>query len=133
VTQIAERRQTELTNELAGTSSPAPLIHPNLAEAYHRKVAALHEAFSEPASRDEACDLIRSLIEVIRLVPEELRIEIKGLSSPAFLSCAGRRTKGSPALRPSENPSIEVPHGRRRRIARAVVRASGRSKPILYR
>jgi site-specific DNA recombinase len=78
--RILERRQTELTNELAGASSPAPLIHPNLAEVYRRKVAALHEALREPTSKDEAFDLIRSLIEVIRLVPVDgkLRVEIKG-------------------------------------------------------
>jgi site-specific DNA recombinase len=78
--RTVERRQTELTTELAGASAPAPLIHPNLAEVYRRKVAALHEALREPGSKDEAFELIRSLIEVIRLVPDEgrLRVEIKG-------------------------------------------------------
>jgi site-specific DNA recombinase len=47
---------------------------------YRQKVASLHEALTDPISRDEAFDTIRSLIEKIRLVPEnnELRIEIKG-------------------------------------------------------
>src|SRR5262249_56920259 len=78
--RIRGRGQSELTNEVAGASSPAPLIHPNLAEVYRQKVAALNEALREPASKDEAFDLIRSLIEAIRLVPEDgkLRIEIKG-------------------------------------------------------
>src|SRR5262249_49695802 len=49
--RILERRQSELTNELAGASSPAPLIHPNLAEVYRQKVAALNEALREPASK----------------------------------------------------------------------------------
>lgn len=75
-----EERQAALESALAVSTAPAPLIHPNLAEIYRQKVAALHEALTNPASRDEAFDTIRSLIEEIRLVPldGELRIEIKG-------------------------------------------------------
>ena len=75
-----EQRQVELGEGLAQASAPPPLIHPNLAEVYRRKIEALHEALREPTTKDEAFDLVRSLIEVIRLVPDEgkLRIEIKG-------------------------------------------------------
>jgi hypothetical protein len=41
-------------------------IHPNLAEVYRQRVAALQDALHAPSSRDEAFDLIRSLIEQIR-------------------------------------------------------------------
>jgi site-specific DNA recombinase len=61
-----EKRQSELEKALAVTTAPAPLIHPNLAEVYRQKVAALHEALADPTSRDEAFDTIRSLIEEIR-------------------------------------------------------------------
>jgi hypothetical protein len=56
------------------------LIHPNLAEAYRQQVEQLHQALHNPATRDEAFELIRSLIDEIRLVPEaaELRVELKG-------------------------------------------------------
>jgi len=39
-----------------------------------------HEPLREPATKDEAFDLVRSLIEATRLVPEEgeLPIEVKG-------------------------------------------------------
>ena len=75
-----EARQAKLERVLAVSAAPEPLIHPNLAEIYRQKVAALHEALADPTSRDEAFDTIRSLIEEIRLVPEngELRIEIRG-------------------------------------------------------
>jgi site-specific DNA recombinase len=75
-----ECRQTELQQSLAAREAPAPLIHPNLAEVYRQRVAALQDALHAPSSRDEAFDLIRSLIEQIRLVPDSgaLRIEIKG-------------------------------------------------------
>jgi site-specific DNA recombinase len=84
-----EQRQSELEQALATASAPAPLIHPNLAEIYRQKVAALHEALTDPISRDEAFDTIRSLIEEIRLVPEagELRIEIKGELGGIFSLC----------------------------------------------
>jgi site-specific DNA recombinase len=78
--RLLEARQTELGKALALARAPVPLIHPNLAEVYRQKVAALHEVLRDPGSRDEAFNVIRSLINEIRLVPPdgELRIEIKG-------------------------------------------------------
>jgi site-specific DNA recombinase len=69
-----------LQHELAATDAPAPLIHPNLAEVYRQRVGGLHDALRDPTTRDEPFALIRSLIDEIRLVPEngELRIELRG-------------------------------------------------------
>lgn len=52
---------------------PSPVrLHPNLAEAYRIKVAALHEALEDEETRDEAFEIIRSLIEkvIIHDLPE---------------------------------------------------------------
>lgn len=75
-----ERRQDELTAQLAEADVPAPLVHPNLAEIYRRKVAELHVTLNHDDSRAEAADIIRSLIDEIVLIPEngELRIDLKG-------------------------------------------------------
>ncbi len=75
-----ERRQDELTTLLATAEQPEPLIHPNLAEVYRRKVAALHEALQCDETRLEAAEIIRSLVDEIVLTPEhgELRIDLKG-------------------------------------------------------
>ena len=75
-----ERRQDELTTRLATAEQPEPLIHPNLAEVYRRKVAALHEALQCDETRLEASEIIRSLVDEIVLTPEhgELRIDLKG-------------------------------------------------------
>ncbi len=75
-----ERRQDELTTRLATAEQPEPLIHPNLAEVYRRKVAALHEALQCDDTRLEAAEIIRSLVDEIVLTPEhgELRIDLKG-------------------------------------------------------
>ena len=88
--------QGELQQALAVTAAPAPLIHPNLAEVYRQRVVALQDALHDPSSRDEAFDLIRSLIDEIRLVPDngELRIEIKGeLAGILELCDAGAKQK----------------------------------------
>ena len=74
-------RQDRLQAELAAApEAHQPLLHPNLAEVYRSKVAALHDALTDEVMRDEAFELIRSLLEKIVLVPdgEELRIEIHG-------------------------------------------------------
>ena len=65
---------------LATAEQPKPLIHPNLAEVYRRKVAALHEALQCDETRLEAVEIIRSLVDEIVLTPEngELRIDLKG-------------------------------------------------------
>lgn len=46
------------------------MIHPNLAEVYRQQVERLHNALQDAASRDEAFELVRSLLDEIRLVPE---------------------------------------------------------------
>jgi site-specific DNA recombinase len=101
-----EARQLTLQHELTATDAPAPLIHPNLAEVYRQRVARLHDALCDPTTRDEVFALIRSLIDEIRLVPEngELRIELRGAlagilglaadsKKPGGLSAAGLLSK----------------------------------------
>ena len=52
----------------------------------------MHEALHDAGSRDEAFDVIRSLIDEIRLVPVdgELRIEIKGELAGILELCDAR-------------------------------------------
>ena len=56
------------------------LLHPNLAEVYRQKVAALHEAPGRQASRDQWFELTRSLMEKVVLTPVngELEIDLHG-------------------------------------------------------
>ena len=49
-----ERRRLELERELETVKGPAPRLHPNVAEAYRRKVEELHAALRvQPASSFE--------------------------------------------------------------------------------
>jgi site-specific DNA recombinase len=75
-----EAREDELNATLAAKPDAKPFLHPNMAEMYREKVAALHEVLKAEDVRDEAFDIIRSLIEEVRLVPEggELKVELRG-------------------------------------------------------
>jgi len=73
-----------------------PLIHPNLAEAYRRKVAGLHEALADESTRAEAMERIRSLVDAIILVPENgvLRVEVQGELAAIFALAAQGKKSG---------------------------------------
>ena len=92
-----EARQEELNTKLANAKDPEPLIHPNLAEIYRRKVADLNEALNQDDVRAEAGEIIRSLIDEIVLTPdgEALRIDLKG-ELAAILSLAADSKKPAP-------------------------------------
>jgi hypothetical protein len=104
-----EARQAELKATLADTKAPEPLIHPNLAEIYRRKVADLHVALDEQRTRDQAFELIRSLIDEIVLTPEkgELRIDLKGELAGILNVCAGNK-KPAPMIRGGHTQIVMV-------------------------
>jgi DNA invertase Pin-like site-specific DNA recombinase len=89
-----EARQLALQQDLEGARAPAPLLRPSLAEVYRQRVEHLHEALREDGTRDETFDLIRSLIDEIRLVPDDgqLRIELRG-EPAAILALAANNKK----------------------------------------
>ena len=72
-----EARKVELAAALKHAPAPAPRLHRKLAEIYRHKVANLQEELSRPELRAEAAEAIRSLVEEIRLVPENGRLEIE--------------------------------------------------------
>jgi hypothetical protein len=72
-----EARKEELQSTLEAAPKPLPRLHPNLAELYSRKVAKLHESLNDPQFRDEAAQVLRGLIEEIRLIPKNGRLEIE--------------------------------------------------------
>ena len=51
-----------------------------MAEVYRSKIVALHLALNDEATRGEATDILRSLIDTILLTPGdgELQIELRG-------------------------------------------------------
>ena len=67
--------------ELAGVSDAPVRLHPNLAAVYRRKVAALQDLLQDEATRTEAVEIIRTLIEQVILRPTTggaLELELVG-------------------------------------------------------
>jgi site-specific DNA recombinase len=92
-----ETRQQALQQAIASASAPLPLIHPNLALVYRNRVAALSDALASPETRADAFDTIRSLIDEIRLVPDDgkLRIDIYGELAGILAIAANTNKPGS--------------------------------------
>lgn len=65
--------------ELAQAVEPAPRLHRNLAEVYRQRMAQLSEVLMADDGA-EAREVVRGLVEAIRLIPEagRLRIEVRG-------------------------------------------------------
>ena len=90
-----EARKDEISAKIAAMSEPGPFLHPNLAEVYRSKVAELGRLLEDPATRQEAFELIRSLIETIGLVPEDrqLKVELRGELAAILELCAANAKK----------------------------------------
>ena len=79
--EALEARQSQVAKELAGLSEEPVRLHPNLADLYRQKVAALQGLLESDATRIEAVAIIRSLVEkvIFRPIPEAgLEIELVG-------------------------------------------------------
>ncbi len=74
-----EARQDELTARLAQAPSDAPVIHPNIANLYRRKVERLAEALSHPDDATEAALALRELIDRIVITPGPKRGEVNAV------------------------------------------------------
>ena len=61
----------------AGIGPPQPLIHPNLAEIYRTKIENLPSLLDDPECKTEAFDIIRGLIDDVRLVPEKGNLSVE--------------------------------------------------------
>jgi site-specific DNA recombinase len=85
-----------LTEQLAAAEEPLPLLHSNMAMLYRERISALHESLQAEATRAEAAELLRSLVDQITLVPEAgaLSIVLRG-DLAALLSFASNKQKPS--------------------------------------
>ena len=97
-----EAREDELNTLLAALPPKEPALMPELAELYRQKVADLHRLLIDPSTKDEAFGIIRTLIDEVRLIPEDgkLRVELRGaLAGILALSQAGAKTSATDASR----------------------------------
>ena len=94
-----EERKAALEREIAATPSPPPLIHPNLAELYRRKVERLHESLNAEETRGEAAEALRSIVDEIRLVPKKdgaLEIDLYGELGAILATTNDKTASGRP-------------------------------------
>ena len=79
--EALEARQTGLARELSGLKEEPVRLHPNLAALYQRKVATLHDLLGSEATRTEAVEIIRSLVDQVTFRPtagDALEIDLVG-------------------------------------------------------
>ena len=92
-----EDRKTELIALIAGDVEPAPLLHPNMALIYRQRVSDLHSKLMDNKTVVEAVEVLRGLIDEVRLVPEDgtLAIVLRG-DLAALLSYSTDKKKPDP-------------------------------------
>ena len=88
-----EQRKLELDRSAPIQPDATPLLHPGLAQNYRRQVENLTKALGEDAMRVEAAEVIRSLIEEIRMVPMEDGLVIELVGELASILALGQEQK----------------------------------------
>ncbi len=88
-----EARKAELTELLAHAQEPPPLLHPNMAEIYHQKIAALYRELQSEETKAQAAEAFRSLVSRVDLVPEggTLAILLRGDLAAILRFVAGKK------------------------------------------
>ncbi len=69
--ELETEKAVLLSQKDMASNIPNVSVHPNLAAVYHRKVEELESLLDDAKHRDEAMELIRSLIDKIVLTPKE--------------------------------------------------------------
>ena len=103
---VLEARRTELMASLDAAPSPAPRLHPNIAEVYRDKVAHLVSALNDDGTRAEASEAIRALIDEVRLAPEDGALKIELYGELAALLAHGNDAKNNHPR--AKDPGVQV-------------------------
>jgi len=90
----AEKARHE--NALNAAPEDKPLLHPNLAAIYRARIENLETALRDPHHDREAFDVVRGLVEEVRIIPAggEITIELRG-ELAGILAVAETAKKGS--------------------------------------
>ena len=98
-----EKHKARLVKLTGDRVEEPPTLHPALAEVYRRKVEKLTQALNKEEQRSEAAEMLRSMIQTIRLVPEDGQLTIELVGELA----------GVLALTNEKTPRLVGPGGRR--------------------
>ena len=116
-----EARKSELAAVVKQAPEPAPRLHPRLADIYGDKVERLWDSLNAEGTRAEAAEALRSLIEEIRLVPEDdhLEIELAGDLAGILALTAGSK---KPVTMDRDGLQVTLVAGTRDQLYRTVMR-----------
>ena len=98
-----EARRLELADKLENAPGPAPRLHPNLAEVYARKVTELVVALNDEKIQAEAAETLRLLIDEVRLIPADGKLDIELYGELAALLNLGANKNPQ-----AKNPGVQV-------------------------
>ena len=83
---------------IAAAPVPVLRLHPNLAELYRQKVADLRAALADPATRAEALEILRGLVErvTVKAEGEGFTIELVGeIARMVAMAAEAKNTKAA--------------------------------------
>lgn len=80
-----ETEKNHLDQDLAGPAPEPVRFHPNVVDIYVSKVNGLREALNEVGAREEAAEILRGLIDEIRLHPIDGQLQIELIGDLATL------------------------------------------------
>jgi DNA invertase Pin-like site-specific DNA recombinase len=106
-----EQEKARLGRLASAPSPPAIAVHPNLAEVYRKRVGDLEALLVDPELRDEAMELIRSMIETIELTPDAdggMAVLLRGDLARILTLCAAAGEEGRTAMAVNDKTP---PHG----------------------
>jgi hypothetical protein len=110
-----ELRRAELEQEIGSASTPSVRLHPNLAQIYRRKIERLQHALNDPEIRDEAIQVLRSLLDRVVIAPAETGFDVEIVGEIAHMieiGMEGGKKKG-PVLNAMMARSVKVVAGTR--------------------
>ena len=91
-----EERKAVLLKQTCDAPEEMPRLHPGLADVYRRKVADLTAALNQDDLRMEAAEALRSLIEEIRLIPQDGGLVIELVGALAGILALGNEQRPRP-------------------------------------
>jgi site-specific DNA recombinase len=125
-----EQSKAKLQSKIDGAPTPSTRLHPNLAELYRKKVASLQDALVDPATKTEALEILRGLIDRVSVTAGEngFTIELVGEIANMVRLSAGAESLGNEPYR----SSVKVVAGARNHL-NLLFNAPGLEAPLWWR
>ncbi|MEQ9634835.1 MAG: recombinase family protein [Devosia marina] len=112
-----EARKTELERLLAAPVPTPVRFHPNLPQLYAERIAELHTALADPATRTEAITIMREMIDQVVMHPIENGFEIELVGDLAQMVAVAQARDGKNAASVGKaSRSVKVVAGARNQL-----------------